>query len=210
MMPVRVTQYARREAPATPPPRPSLHLIAASTFATASSDSTSRVLKTGESTMASSTCMWQINPSLGGTFTNVSIADTAPSIVGPQPLAIVNAMLKDEWIKVDLTDLVDGDGTVSLRITSDSPGNSMYSLKENHNMNSPELIVLQAPDSNFGTDKQLKADANNDGMHNFRLHFGATDIPQGEVKSAVLHVYIKNEGPAFGRTFVEATNSQWG
>jgi len=70
-------------------------------------------------------------------------------------------------------------------------------------------IVLQAPDSNFGTDKQLKTDANSDGMHNFLLRFDATDIPQGEVKSAVLRVYAENKEPAFGGTFLEATNSQW-
>ena len=50
-------------------------------------------------------------------------------------------------------------------------------------------IVLQATDSNFGMDKQeLKTDANNDGVHNFRLRFDPKDIPQGELKSAVLCV----------------------
>ena len=53
----------------------------------------------------------------------------------------MNAVLKNEWVEVDLTGLVDGDGPVSLRITSDSPDNVMYSSKENENGNAPELIV---------------------------------------------------------------------
>jgi len=68
--------------------------------------------------------------------------DTAPSILGSRPLAVVNhAVLKDDWVEIDLMDLVDGDGPVSLRITSDSSDNVMYSSKENPNGNAPELIV---------------------------------------------------------------------
>ncbi len=67
--------------------------------------------------------------------------DTVPSIVGDKPLAIVNATILGEWIELDVSGLVEGDGPVSLRITSDSTDNVMYSSKENPDGNFPELIV---------------------------------------------------------------------
>ena len=71
--------------------------------------------------------------------------DTVPSILGQEPLAIVNAVLQDQWIEVDVTNLVSSDGPVALRITSDSSDNVMYSSKENPNRNAPQLIVGVEP-----------------------------------------------------------------
>jgi len=73
---------------------------------------------------------------------------TVPSVIGNEPLAVVNhAVQANEWVEVDVTDLVTTDGPVSIRITSDSDNNVMYSSKENTDGNSPELIVGMEPSS---------------------------------------------------------------
>jgi hypothetical protein len=83
--------------------------------------------------------------------------DTVPSIQGSQPLAVVHAVLLDEWVEVDLTGLVKEDGPVSLRITSDSTDNIMYSSKENDNGNWPELIVGVEPAAPLTSDSDMEA-----------------------------------------------------
>ena len=70
-------------------------------------------------------------------------------------------------------------------------------------------IALRAPDSNFGTEPDLRTDASSDGMHGFLLRFDASGVPRGEVRGAVLRLYATNEEPAFGGTFVEATDAEW-
>jgi hypothetical protein len=46
-------------------------------------------------------------------------------------------------------------------------------------------------------------------MRSFVMKFDASDIPQGQVKSATLRLYATNESPAFGGTFVEVMDSNW-
>jgi hypothetical protein len=63
-------------------------------------------------------------------------------------------------------------------------------------------IALQTPNLNFGKSDNLRTDTTA-GMHNFLLRFDATNIPRGQVKSAILRLYSVNVEPAFGGFFVE-------
>jgi len=69
-------------------------------------------------------------------------------------------------------------------------------------------IVLNEPDTNFGLTDNLMADTY-DGMQNFLMRFDASNVPPGEVKSAVLRLYALNEEPTFGGTFVETRRTKW-
>jgi hypothetical protein len=64
------------------------------------------------------------------------------------------------------------------------------------------MIALQTLNLNFGKSDNLRTDTMA-GMHNFLLRFDATNIPQGQVKSAILWLYSVNVEPGFGGTFVE-------
>jgi len=174
--------------------------------------------------------------------------DTAPSIRGAQPLAVVNAVLKDEWVEVDLTGLVDGDGPVSLRITSNSPDNVMYSSKENENGNAPELIVgvetvatmtsrhekdsgaMDTPptvtntfrigptddafvsqatsNKNYGKREDLEVVLNNRGVKTAYLRFDLSRVHMDAVRSATLRLYATDSSMS-GGTFLTVTDSDW-
>lgn len=98
--------------------------------------------------------------------------DTVPSIVGDKPLAVVNAAILNEWIEVDLTGLIEGDGPVALRITSDSTDNVMYSSKENPDGNSPELII-GVEHTDLAADAEAESHLDETGTPAFKI--GPTD-----------------------------------
>ncbi|KAL9180409.1 hypothetical protein ACHAXT_008379 [Thalassiosira profunda] len=167
--------------------------------------------------------------------------DNAPSIVGGQPLATIHSATLADWIEIDVTDLVAGDGPVSLRIASDSSDNVMYSSKENPDKNAPELLVdvesvtaedvdvqardaptvmnqfkigctddafviQQAPGTNFGSDKSLKVDMDSD-MKAY-LRFDLSRVNVAAVESATLRLFATDSSQS-GGLFVAVTNSYW-
>ena len=181
--------------------------------------------------------------SFGGTFVTssdsiwdeVSIThDNAPPADGIVLGALQNVE-KDSWYELDVTAAISESRPLTICILASHDDNVVYSSKDGPRGFGPEMIlslqefiplvtqggevtellptddatvVLQAPDSNFGMTEELRADANH-GMHNFLLRFDATDIPRGEVKSAILRIYAKNEDPAFGGTFVSVSDTEW-
>ena len=152
----------------------------------------------------------------------------------PSPDGIIittlGEVLQDEWIEIDITEAITERGPLSICILGNHEDKATYSSKEG--LHSPEItleleesvpfegqrkellptddatIVLQQPDSNFGSGYTLQTDLR-DGMRSFLLRFDATDIPQGQVKSAILRLYATNDQPAFGGTFVEVMNTNW-
>jgi len=139
-----------------------------------------------------------------------------------------------EWYELDVTDAVSESQPLTICILGSHDDNIMYSSKDG--LHSPEIvltleevvpllsrggkvtelrptddatIVLQAPESNLGKDRQLTTVVSNEGMHNFLLRFDATGIPLGGVKSAVLRMYAENDEPAFGGTFIESADNDW-
>ena len=168
--------------------------------------------------------------------------DTVPSIIGNQPLAVVNAVLVNQWIEVDVTGLVQADGPVSIRITSDSDDNVMYESKENDDGNAPELIVgvksidledIQnrggddvstitnnvkigvtddafvygtMPKNNYGQNEDLKVDMNGDKKS--YLRFDLSRVHPDSIQSAKLRLYATDSSSS-GGTFVTVTDSNW-
>jgi len=145
-------------------------------------------------------------------------------------IGTLGEVFRDQWIEIDLTNAITESGPLSICIMGDHEDKVMYSSKEG--LHSPEItleleesmlidgerkillptddatIVLQQPDSNFGSDSALHTDLK-DGMRSFLLRFDASDIPQGQVESALVRLYSTNDYPAFGGTFVEVINSNW-
>lgn len=153
------------------------------------------------------------------------------------PLGMLNNVKAGNWYELDITDAITKSAPLTICILGNHEDKVMYSSKDGPH--SPEIalildevvprssqqqsaeaqvmelaptddatIELQDADRNFGTSDELKADSN-DGMRNFLLRFDATDVPRGEVKSAILRVYALNQEPVFGGTFVENRSAQW-
>jgi chitinase len=157
------------------------------------------------------------------TFRNAPSAD---GIV----ISTLGEVFQNEWIEIDITDAITESGPLSICIMGTHEDKVTYSSKEG--LHSPEItlsleestpiegqrkvllpsddatIVLQKPDANFGSSDSLQTDLR-DGMRSFVMKFDASDIPQGQVKSATLRLYATNESPAFGGTFVEVMDSNW-
>ncbi|KAL7539010.1 hypothetical protein ACHAXR_008953 [Thalassiosira sp. AJA248-18] len=150
-------------------------------------------------------------------------------------LGALENVSEGNWYELDVTKAMTESRPLTICILASHDDHVVYSSKDDGSHNGPEIIltlqesiplvsqggevvelvptddatiVLQAPNSNFGKSEELKTDAN-EGMHNFLLRFDATDIPRGEVKSAILRIYAENEEPAFGGTFVETTDTDW-
>jgi hypothetical protein len=54
----------------------------------------------------------------------------------------LGAVVAGNWYEIDVTQLVTGDGPMSLRISSTDSNGSDYASKENVNGNAPELVVV--------------------------------------------------------------------
>ncbi len=94
--------------------------------------------------------LYTVNPSsLGGEFrpadSNWSEQtvtwDNAPP-AGDTVLASLGPVATDNWYEVDVTPLVAGDGTLSLRITPTSSDGATYSSKEGTTGFAPQLVVI--------------------------------------------------------------------
>jgi hypothetical protein len=161
--------------------------------------------------------------------------DNAPSILNQKPLAVVNSVTADEWIEVDLTELVDKDGPVAVRIVSDSTDNVMYSSKDNPNKNSPQLIVGVEPqqmqanskaintlkigptddsfvfktasNKNYGRHEELKVDLDN-GLKTTFLRFDFSRVNVNAIQSATLRLFVTDSSPS-GGTLVKTSDTEW-
>jgi hypothetical protein len=182
-------------------------------YVTDSSPSGGTVIKTSETEWGENSITFNNAPSPDGTI-----------------IGTLGECIQDQWIEIDITEAITESGPLSLCIMGNHEDRAMYSSKEG--LHSPEVtllleennavdgerkvllpsddatIVLQQADSNFGSISELQTDLK-DGMRSFLLRFDASDIPQGQVKSAVLRLYATNQYPAFGGTFVEVINSNW-
>ena len=191
--------------------------------------------------------LFVVNPSdSGGRFykcrddwhEDVVTWEKAPSILSGSPLAVIDhAVLKDQWVEVDVTGLVTQNGPVALRFLSDSTDNVMYSSKENPNRNAPELIVGVEPtaetlatysdvvnthkigptddatvvkggqNKNFGRQPELKIDAD-PGEKKSYLRFDFSRVSVAAIQKATLRLYAVNSAP-FGGSFIKITNNDW-
>ena len=161
--------------------------------------------------------------------------DSAPSILSDKPLAVVNTVIKDDWVEVDLTQLVTQDGPIAVRIVSDSTDNAMYSSKENPNKNAPQLIVGVEPDKmqenskaintlkigptddafvfktaanrNFGRHEELKVDLDN-GMKRTYLRFDFSRVNVEAIKTATLRLFVTDSSLS-GGTVLTTSNTEW-
>lgn len=161
--------------------------------------------------------------------------DSAPSILNQKPLAVVNTIAKDEWIEVDITELVSEDGPVAVRIVSESTDNAMYSSKENPNKNGPQLLVGVEPshmqentkaintlkigptddafvwktasNKNFGRHEELKVDVDS-GLKSTYLRFDFSRINPNAIQSAILRLYVTDSSKS-GGTLVTTTDTEW-
>jgi hypothetical protein len=94
--------------------------------------------------------LYAVDPSsVGGQFYRVSSSSwseqtvtwaTAPA-ADPAPVASLGAVSAGAWYEVDLTSIVTGDGTVSLRVTSTSTNGADYASKEGAPGLTPSLVV---------------------------------------------------------------------
>ena len=145
-------------------------------------------------------------------------------------IGTLSNVVQGNWYELDITQAVTESAPLSICILGNHEDRVVYSSKDGPH--SPEIalslrevvpaegevmellptddatIVLQERNTNFGSKDSLEIDAK-DGMRNFLLRFDASDIPQGEVKNAILRIYARNEIPSFGGTFVEVMNSKW-
>jgi len=174
----------------------------------------------------------------GGSFMKITNNDwsedtltwnNAPPVDGAF-LGTIPDIVENSWYEVDITLAITESGPLSICIVGKHDQSAMYSSKDG--LHSPEItldlqegipedgeskemtpsddatITLSKPYSNFGTSDKLVVDSKN-GMNNFLIRFDASDVPQGQVKSAKLRLYAQNAATAFGGTFVQTTNSQW-
>jgi hypothetical protein len=161
--------------------------------------------------------------------------DSAPSIISQKPLAIVQAVLEEEWIEVDVTGIVSKDGPVALRITSDSSDNVMYSSKENPNKNIPQLLVGVEPgaleerttvlntlkigptddsfvfmttaNKNYGRHTDLKVDLDNGQKKTF-LRFDFSRVNIDAIQKATLRLFATDSSPS-GGTLIKTSETEW-
>jgi hypothetical protein len=149
------------------------------------------------------------------------------------PLGMLDSVEAGKWYELDVTDAITESGPLTICILGNHKDKVMYSSKDGPH--SPEIaltleefvplttrggrvvdliptddatITLQNPNLNLGTSKNLKTDTTG-GMRDFLLRFDATDVPRGQVKSAILRLYSMNMEPAFGGTFIENRRSHW-
>ncbi|KAL7501033.1 hypothetical protein ACHAWT_009188, partial [Skeletonema menzelii] len=174
----------------------------------------------------------------GGSFMKITNNDwsedsinwsNAPSVDGAF-LGTLPEIVESNWYELDITSAISESGPLSICIVGNHDVIAMYSSKDG--LHSPEItldlqegvpedgetkemipsddatITLSKPYSNFGTSVKLVVDSRN-GMNNFLLRFDASDVPQGQVKSAKLRLYAQNSATAYGGTFVQTTNTQW-
>lgn len=174
----------------------------------------------------------------GGSFMKITRNDwsedsiswnTAPKVDGAF-LGTIPEIVESKWYELDVTSAITESGPLSICIVGNHDVIAMYSSKDG--LHSPEItlelqedfpedgetkemipsddatITLSKPYSNFGTSEKLVVDSKN-GMNNFLLRFDASDIPQGQVKSAKLRLYAQNSATAYGGTFVQTTNTKW-
>jgi hypothetical protein len=161
--------------------------------------------------------------------------DSAPSIISQKPLAIVQAVLEEEWIEVDVTGIVSKDGPVALRITSDSSDNVIYSSKENPNKNIPQLLVGVEPgaleerttvlntlkigptddsfvfmttaNKNYGRHTDLKVDLDNGQKKTF-LRFDFSRVNIDAIQKATLRLFATDSSPS-GGTLIKTSETEW-
>jgi len=174
----------------------------------------------------------------GGSFMKITNNDwsedsinwyNAPSVDGAF-LGTVPEIVESKWYELDITSAISESGPLSICIVGNHDVIAIYSSKDG--LHSPEItldlqegipedgetkemipsddatITLSKPYSNFGTSEKLVVDSKS-GMNNFLLRFDASDVPQGQVKSAKLRLYAQNSATAYGGTFVQTTNTQW-
>jgi hypothetical protein len=149
------------------------------------------------------------------------------------PLGMLDNVEAGKWYELDLTDTITKSEPLTICILGNHKDKVMYSSKDGPH--SPEIVLtleefvplasrggrvieliptddatiaLQTPNLNFGKSDDLRTDTTV-GMHNFLLRFDATNVPRGQVKSAILRLYSMNVEPAFGGTFVENRSAQW-
>ena len=149
------------------------------------------------------------------------------------PLGMLDNVEAGKWYELDLTDTITKSEPLTICILGNHKDKVMYSSKDGPH--SPEIVLtleefvplttrggrvvdliptddatitLQNPNLNLGTSKNLKTDTTG-GMRDFLLRFDATDVPRGQVKSAILRLYSMNMEPAFGGTFIENRRSHW-
>jgi hypothetical protein len=93
-----------------------------------------------------------LNPSpFGGTFYRVSNSTWSEATVNwnnapaadATSLATLGAVAAGSWYEVDVTSLVSGDGTFSLKLSSTSADGAYYSSKEG--TNAPQLVIETSP-----------------------------------------------------------------
>lgn len=109
----------------------------------------------GSGTVASATLrLYNVNAStMGGAFYRVaddSWGETAVSwntapAADPTPIASLGSVVANAWYELDLTTLVTGDGTYSLRVTSTSSNGADYASKEGAAGFAPELVISLRP-----------------------------------------------------------------
>jgi hypothetical protein len=102
----------------------------------------------GQTVTAAKLRLYNVDPSnIGGDFYAVNdnswqeetlTWNNAP-VALTTPLASLGAVSASNWYEVDLTALITGDGTYSLRVTSTSTGGADYSSKEG--ANPPQLVI---------------------------------------------------------------------
>ena len=174
----------------------------------------------------------------GGSFMKISNTDwsedhitwnNAPAVDGAL-LGTIPEVVESRWYELDVTSVITESGPLSICIIGNHDKIAMYSSKDG--LHSPEItlelnegvpqdgetmemipsddatITLAKPYSNFGTSDKLLVDSKN-GMNNFLLRFDASNVPQGQVKSAKLRLYARNSETAYGGTFVQTTNTEW-
>ncbi len=78
------------------------------------------------------------------TWTEAVTWSTAPA-ADPTPLTTVDGAALNTWVAFDVTSLIQGDGTYSVRITSTSADGVDYSSREGPTAQRPELVVTTTP-----------------------------------------------------------------
>jgi PKD repeat protein len=86
--------------------------------------------------------------------------NTAPA-ADATPIASLGAVRAGQWYEVDVTSLVTGDGSYSIRVTAPSDDGAIYNSKE-ASTNRPELVVVT--DGSAGSPASLIANAGSDQL----------------------------------------------
>ncbi len=134
----------------------------------------------------------------GGTFyssvtgwnENTLNYNNAPANVGAS-LSTVGAVNVSEWVEIDVTSAVAGNGQVSFCIENGSSNSVKYSTKEGSG--APELVIVTgsgggggnlSPIANAGTDQNV-TDSDNNGSESVALNALLSNDPDGTITSYV-------------------------